>query len=793
MSKRKYWTGDKRAPAQDKFFAGALDPDLWTPGDETDWDACWQTGMPKRNVFRSMRAGQWINHIPGNHALTVKSRLHETLEAARARAPQELQDRFNFFPRSYLMPDDYHALQRDAFAEPERRWIFKPKSLSRGRGIFVADDAALAPNDEKMLAQAYLNRPHLYDGRKYVLRCYLAIMSAEPLRVYLYKEGFVKLASEPFRDDDFDNLYAHLTNPDVNALNETVEDSVVFHSFAAYRDWLRAQGADPKPLFKALRDIGVIISIAARDALRARLAAMRAYAPGCCELIGMDCMIDADLKPWLLECNLSPSLGVCAAPETGGLVEEEIKRNVVADFVAMAGLNDPDRIVPDPDDIRALVSQSEREGAAAGGYERIYPGADARAYFPFFPAPRYADIALAEAVAAGASAGYAFAANSVGEFAFDDKVALHDGTSAEIMTPSSAGAYIWLRAAGGDAPAEIASDLAAIAGDDKASDGAAKTVWDTLADWGAAGFLRAEGMNAPPSLPARDTFAPAGWALEETIDFAGAPYRIRLAAPELAPRVGPLLVPMRRDGPAPVNPIEIQVLRERAGYAIAIGASLAKTSLRLAEVAFALAAVLKSDAAARLGAPLLNASLWRMGEASVLLASSPRTHWDALGALMAEAGAAHLVAGAVLLGEAPGTARPLALPGRAPLGETLPRPKPINLWAEDGRGAVIALAAPPPDHLTVDAVLFPGADMAVISGRRALRALIGLVDGERLSSAGAAALAQWADVVACAPVPVARPDIDAIAAEISDRIAAAASEIKSGAPEEAPLSNDQTI
>ena len=39
--KRKYWLGGKREASQDRFFIEALDPDLWTEGDASDWDTCW--------------------------------------------------------------------------------------------------------------------------------------------------------------------------------------------------------------------------------------------------------------------------------------------------------------------------------------------------------------------------------------------------------------------------------------------------------------------------------------------------------------------------------------------------------------------------------------------------------------------------------------------------------------------------------------------------------------------------------------------------------------------------------
>ena len=666
MTKRRYWTGTKRAPAQDRFFIDALDGDLWTCGDEKDWDACWQTGMPTRGVFKAMRPGQWINHIPGNHALTIKSRLYQSLDAMRRRAPQEAQERLGFFPDNYLMPTDYHALQRDAFANPEKRWIIKPKSLSRGRGIEVIPDAGAAPVDEKMLVQAYLGAPHLFDGRKYVLRCYLAITSVEPLRVYLYNEGFVKLASEPYRDDDFDNLYAHLTNPDVNALNDAADASVVFHSFADYRLWLKNQGADPAPIFNGLRDIGVIAAIAAREHMREQLSRTGAWAPGCCELIGMDCMIDKDLKPWLLECNLSPSLDVCADPDSGGEMEKEIKRAVVADLVAMAGLNNPDTGILDADDLSAVIAASEQEQERAGGFERIFPAYDAADFYPFFPAPRHADIALAEAN--GVDEKHAYQSAAVSEYVFGDDLLLHSPGDG-LKSPTTAGAYIWLRASNGEGDAEIASDLAKISG--ATSNEALIAVRETLADWGSAGLLLPAGTT-----PAHIEAAPAAardWATVETLGFAGRHYRIRYAGPEIAARVSPLVshlrvTPDRHDGET-----EILIMRSEIGYAVAVGARLIAAGLRLSEIAAALFDILKRDAAET--APVLEASLWRIGDKTLMIASTPRSRWDCLGVDAMAHGDATLIAGVSALGERPGVAAALNLPARVKRDDVTPGPR----------------------------------------------------------------------------------------------------------------------
>lgn len=60
------------------------------------------------------------------------------------------------------------------------------------------------------------------------------------------------------------------------------------------------------------------------------------------ELYGFDILIDADLKPWLLEVNLSPSLG-CDTP-----LDTKIKSAMLADLLTLIGLPAVDPVVKTP-------------------------------------------------------------------------------------------------------------------------------------------------------------------------------------------------------------------------------------------------------------------------------------------------------------------------------------------------------------------------------------------------------------------------------------------------------------
>jgi hypothetical protein len=502
---RRYWSGGNRRAEQDLFFEQALQAAGWRPGDAEHWDACWYTGMPE--VARFLEAGpeRKINHIPGNSALTLKDRLYETVAAVRDRQEEQYGpdhdhvSRLDFVPRVYSMPEDYHALQQAALDDPDRRWILKPKNSSRGRGVRVLRDVASVPLENSWMVQEYVENPHTMKQRKYVLRLYVLISSITPLRVYLYRQGFAKLASAPYDIDAIDNLYSHLTNPDINARNTDAEVPVEFVDLDRYRKWLREGGHDDEALFERVRDLVTLTAIAAVEHLRERTRALGVDARGCYELLGVDCLIDEDLKPWLMECNLSPSVGVCAAPDTGGRVEERIKRELVTDMAALVGLLGVSPAPAPADPVARIRQEAEGELARAGGFERLYPGADVENYLPFFALPRLADVVLADAVNGAPVKRPQLQSRFAAELIAEDQLVLYDERSGQLNRLNQIAAFIWLMAMEGADPDGIAEQLsAAVAGSGGRVPGIQELrqeVWDSLADWAHAGLMMQTGIG----------------------------------------------------------------------------------------------------------------------------------------------------------------------------------------------------------------------------------------------------------------------------------------------------------
>lgn len=599
---RRVWLGGNRKSEQDEFFREALDPGLWQPGDAEHWDTCWYTGMPDPEVFRVAGPNRTVSHIPGNNALTVKSRLHATLAATRDRmvardGPGHPNvERMNFFPRAYDMPRDYHALQRTAHENPEKRWILKPKNAARGKGIRVVSDIATVPAGSSWMVQEYMDRPHTMNDRKYVLRLYVLITSIDPLRVYLYRQGFAKLASEPFSLDDLDNPYIHLTNPDINATNAEAEAPVVFVDLDRYREWLREQGHDDQALFERIRDIVALTMISAREHMRTRTLGSGADPRGCYEMIGLDCLVDADLRPWILECNLSPSMGICAAPEDGGDIEADIKRQLVQDMVSAVGLNLPSKDVgaPTSDPSERIITEAAEELGRAGGFERVWPVAETDRYLPFFAFPRLSDIVLADAVRGERNPRPLLRRGDVAEVVGEDRLALYDGRSGRLYSPNPTASLIWLHATGGENADAIADNLASVAApvDGELPDAwtLRSTVWDSLADWAVDGLLVQQGeavlsADNEESVAERTVPAITPTAVSVLPVHAGTARVDIVVHDELvADRLREPFAPLAAAESAPEESVRIEIMRASGGYAIQVDGELVVPRLSLARV-----------------------------------------------------------------------------------------------------------------------------------------------------------------------------------------------------------------
>ena len=127
-------------------------------------------------------------------------------------------------------------------------WIVKPSSSSRGRGIYIINQPSqIIRSAESLVVSRYIETPLLLYGHKFDLRIYVVVTCYDPLRIYLYREGLVRFASEKYdissactnaspgttygkMCEEQASKYSHLTNYSINKKNDKyVQNEVSFY------------------------------------------------------------------------------------------------------------------------------------------------------------------------------------------------------------------------------------------------------------------------------------------------------------------------------------------------------------------------------------------------------------------------------------------------------------------------------------------------------------------------------------------------------------------------------------
>jgi tubulin polyglutamylase TTLL6/13 len=196
-----------------------------------------QTSESRANVFwidvstihdrlRTIAAWQVINHFPGMPNIARKNRMGQNLNKMLKIFPKE----YSFYPRTWVLPGELSDFRQQfdnaGNSLGNRIFIIKPDTGCQGRGIFLTKSFDNVPQQENVVAQLYIKKPLLIDGFKFDLRMYCLVASVKPLRMYLFKDGLVRLCTEGYTKptkQNMSNFCMHLTNYAVNKHNSNFQ------------------------------------------------------------------------------------------------------------------------------------------------------------------------------------------------------------------------------------------------------------------------------------------------------------------------------------------------------------------------------------------------------------------------------------------------------------------------------------------------------------------------------------------------------------------------------------------
>ncbi|CAK6441284.1 unnamed protein product [Pipistrellus nathusii] len=394
--------------------------------DETS-NLIWCDAAVQQEKIAELQNYQRINHFPGMGEICRKDFLARNMTKMIKCRPLD----YTFIPRTWIFPAEYTQFQNYMKELKKKRkqktFIVKPANGAMGHGISLIRNGDKLPSQDHLIVQEYIDKPFLMEGYKFDLRIYILVTSCDPLKIFLYHDGLVRMGTEkyiPPNESNLTQLYMHLTNYSVNKHNERFERDETENkgskrSIKWFTEFLQANQHDVAKFWSDISELVVKTLIVAEPHV---LHAYRMCRPGqppgsesvCFEVLGFDILLDRKLKPWLLEINRAPSFG------TDQKIDYDVKRGVLLNALKLLNIRSSDkrknlakqkaeaqrrlygqnsikRLLPGSSDweqqrhqlerrkeelkerlvqVRKQVSKEQHENRHMGNYRRIYPPED---------------------------------------------------------------------------------------------------------------------------------------------------------------------------------------------------------------------------------------------------------------------------------------------------------------------------------------------------------------------------------------------------------------------------------
>ncbi|CAD5224466.1 unnamed protein product [Bursaphelenchus okinawaensis] len=304
----------------------------------------WTNTHLNTNSMRQLRSWQRVNHFPRSFLITKKDDLYKNIRAAQAQYGEDL---FDFMPESYNSPlneEKRETLKKEIIKAKDTgcSFILKPSNSSRGRGIvFMSkpEDVDEVQDTDKVIISRYISNPYLVNKKKSDLRVYVAVTSFYPLMAYMYTDGLTRFAVEDY-DNDGNGLSeeAQLTNYSLHKTNDKFVKNTNTSSESLGHKWtlgavlrhMKKDGKDTDLLIARIEDVIIKTLLSIQRVVASTCKKLNVNPKSCFELFGFDILVDDNMKPWLLEVNLSPSLA-CDAP-----LDSIIKTHLICDTLNLA-------------------------------------------------------------------------------------------------------------------------------------------------------------------------------------------------------------------------------------------------------------------------------------------------------------------------------------------------------------------------------------------------------------------------------------------------------------------------
>ena len=257
---------------------------------------------PEADTITPSSPYQRINHFPYSKQIVGnKAELAYIIQNH-----PNIKDFEQFFPKTYILPDDRDALYMTMKANPKKNYIAKPPEGSCGHGIKIVSFKDFYTIHHNAVVSDYVARPMTIDSFKFDMRIYVLVTSFAPLRAFVYKEGLARFATESYNVGQ-ENVFSQLTNASLNKHGRNWSNDFKWKLSDLLLELEHRYQKSSEEIFQQIADV-VAKTLALLQPTMAPNQITSLVNPFY-EIYGFDLLLDRNFRMWLLEINTNPSMG----------------------------------------------------------------------------------------------------------------------------------------------------------------------------------------------------------------------------------------------------------------------------------------------------------------------------------------------------------------------------------------------------------------------------------------------------------------------------------------------------
>ena len=300
---------------------------------------------------------------------------------------QKFCDDFNYMPETYNYPEE-KGIINDKFTNYKLNlndlWLIKPVNKCGGYGIDILTSLKFAKLKNFIITK-YITNLHLINEKKYDLRMFILISGLKPLRIYFFKEGLVRIASEKYslNTKNINNKFVHLTNRGINKLNKNYHFPNGLNDIKAnawniltYKKYLSSLNIHWENIREKIKDIIIKSIISVYKNLTEENEINNLNDQNFYEILGYDILITNNFIPKLIEINTNPDMKIYTN------LDKSIKADLFTDTINLVGIIPYSRkkknLLKNQDNFQNIIDDNINNALCElerprGNYELIFP------------------------------------------------------------------------------------------------------------------------------------------------------------------------------------------------------------------------------------------------------------------------------------------------------------------------------------------------------------------------------------------------------------------------------------